>query len=153
MNILEEKVKNRLRKQGYTIFDNGFPDLLTMKDGIYQAIEVKNKRDKLRKNQLDMLLALDNAGIESFIYRHHSKNTFAMISINDFIINNGDMKIRPFKTKWRGSWEKGREHFLFGIDSFKDMGMSYQQILNNIKSVLSIHERADAILLGVYTSA
>lgn len=59
----------RQMTQDYRHMKDGFPDLMAVKDGEVQFVEVKAAGDVVRRNQLTRLMQLRNAGFEADIVR------------------------------------------------------------------------------------
>lgn len=59
----EQAAITRFKKAGYSVFRNGWPDLLLMKDGKARFIELKGPSDKLSTKQIEMHKQLKTAGI------------------------------------------------------------------------------------------
>jgi DNA polymerase III subunit epsilon len=59
----------RLMAEDYQATRDGFPDLMTEKEGVVAFVEVKAEGDVIRRNQLTRLSQLNNAGIPAEIAR------------------------------------------------------------------------------------
>jgi len=59
----------RLMAEDYQAMSDGFPDLMTEKDGAVSFVEVKGEGDVIRRNQLTRLRQLGNAAIKAEIAR------------------------------------------------------------------------------------
>ncbi len=72
MNAFEKKVKLYLETLGYEVLRNGYPDFMIRRLGRYNGlgcVEVKNRNDKLRPEQVKMIDALKKAGLPTYIIR------------------------------------------------------------------------------------
>ena len=58
----------KLQKEGYQIFKNGWPDLLTVKNKELRFIEIKEEGKGLRDEQIGMMQALSDNGLSCFIW-------------------------------------------------------------------------------------
>jgi len=58
MNKNEQRIYDALRKDGYEVFRGGWPDFLTIKDGVVRLIELKTPFDKISARQAKMHEAL-----------------------------------------------------------------------------------------------
>lgn len=68
----QKKVKKEYEKKGYKVIklirlsENGYPDLMCLKDGKSVFIEVKEKNDKLKELQKYRIDELRKLGFEAF---------------------------------------------------------------------------------------
>lgn len=68
----QKKVKKEYEKKGYKVIklirlsENGYPDLMCLKDGKSVFIEVKEKNDKLKELQKYRIDELRELGFEAF---------------------------------------------------------------------------------------
>ena len=72
MNTFERKVKLYLENLGDEVLRNGYPDFMIRRLGRYNGlgcVEVKNRNDKLRPEQVKMIDALKKAGLPTYIIR------------------------------------------------------------------------------------
>jgi hypothetical protein len=72
MNVFEKKVKKYLECLGYEVLRNGYPDFMIRRIGRYDGlacVEVKNRKDKLRPEQVKMIDALKKVGLPTYILR------------------------------------------------------------------------------------
>lgn len=58
MNKNERRIHDELQREGYEVFRGGWPDLLTIKDGVVRLIELKTPSDKLSQRQVKLHGAL-----------------------------------------------------------------------------------------------
>jgi hypothetical protein len=145
MNRLEEKFRKIAISQGYTVLGNGWPDfLLKMEDGL-KAIEVKGPNDKLRENQIEMLRALDDAGLKCYVYQQMNSEAEAheLIPIEELLHE----KNKRVQTNWRNNWKDGMDHLHSGVKNLKEIGMSDKEVLLHVKRILSSWSRKDLFRL------
>lgn len=147
MNESEVIVHNILMNRGCNILTNGWPDFLVEENGTFFGVEVKGYHDRLRGNQFKMLNALRLAGIQSFIYKRKNDNGFNIFPFNNDFNNNESLcfHIRQ-ETKWEDAWDRGRYHFIQGIDMLKSLGISYDMILRHMRGILTTHQRDNTIM-------
>lgn len=94
MNDLELKVKKDLEDEGWEVLRNGWPDFLLVKRNekgrVLEArsVEVKREDQPAKPHQKDMLLALSDLKIPSFIaeegpgFGHNYPNNFHLLAID-----------------------------------------------------------------------
>ena len=63
----ETKVIASAASKGWRVLTKGWPDFLLIKNGRLMAVEAKAKGDKLRPHQKEVLLALESAGIPTYV--------------------------------------------------------------------------------------
>ena len=72
MSNFQTKIKNHYKKLGYNVLkiiklsDNGYPDLICLKDGIVIFIEVKEEKDTLKPLQINRINELNKNGFIAF---------------------------------------------------------------------------------------
>lgn len=72
MSNFQMKIKNHYKKLGYNVLkiiklsDNGYPDLMCLKDGITIFIEVKEEKDTLKPLQRMRIKDLTKNGFVAF---------------------------------------------------------------------------------------
>ena len=76
MNSFEKKVKLYLEGLGFEVLRNGYPDFMIRRLGQYKGqhkglacVEVKNRNDKLRPEQVRMIDAFKELGLPTYILR------------------------------------------------------------------------------------
>lgn len=73
MKAIENVVREEYEKAGYTVYRNGWPDFLVVKDGVGFGVEVKSATEngsggeKLSDAQIDMQTALHKLGVSTTI--------------------------------------------------------------------------------------
>ena len=82
MNSFEKKVKTYLEGLGFEVLRNGYPDFMIRRLGQHEGlacVEVKNRNDKLRPEQVKMIDAFKQMGLPTYILRpqdfEQSKNS------------------------------------------------------------------------------
>ena len=65
----EAKFKCEAIKKGWKVLRNGWPDYLIYKDDQIAFVEVKDKGDWLKPNQIEMLSLLSKFGLKCFTWR------------------------------------------------------------------------------------
>ena len=72
MNSFEKKVKLYLEGLGYEVLRNGYPDFMIKRLGQFEGlacVEVKNRNDKLRPEQVKMIDAFKQMGLPTYVLR------------------------------------------------------------------------------------
>ena len=69
MNDNERKIYEKYEEQGYDVIHTGVPDLILLKDGEIQFVEIKNAADPLRKSQMRSIAILRKHGIKARVER------------------------------------------------------------------------------------
>ena len=72
MNSFEKKVKTYLECLGFEVLRNGYPDFMIRRLGQFEGlacVEVKNRSDKLRPEQVKMIDAFKELGLPTYILR------------------------------------------------------------------------------------
>lgn len=65
MNVAEDRLKKIVKKKGYNVYRNGWPDFIIQKNGKVVAIEVKAlQTEKLEEEQLAIMGLLSSLGIK-----------------------------------------------------------------------------------------
>lgn len=137
MHKLESKFEAEAVKHGHTVLHAGWPDFLTIRGSVTNGIEVKSKDDWLRPSQIQMLQALDCAGIKCYVYQQITSRTFETISIEDVL--SKDKNLKWYQTDRGINWDKGRTNLHEGIEALKEIGISDYNILRQVKIMLSAH--------------
>lgn len=65
MNWSERALKEKYESEGYDVIHTGIPDLILLKDGKIEFVEVKTDKDKLREHQKATLELLRKHGFEA----------------------------------------------------------------------------------------
>lgn len=105
MNEIEYEFVKKAIELGYAVLNTGWPDFLITKDGVTQGVEVKGPNDTLKKNQMRMLNALANGGIECWVYRGewHTPDIVKELqkeeNILDQIMKHYEWKLRRIERK------------------------------------------------------
>lgn len=63
-NGFERKVEKHLKNSGCSVFRNGWPDYLAVRDGKAVLVEVKHGQDTLSEDQIRMIEALRSLGLK-----------------------------------------------------------------------------------------
>lgn len=135
MNRLEEKFKREAETKGYTVLGNGWPDYLIMKGNRYIAVEVKSANDALKDNQVEMLKAIQEAGIKCCVYRElETEPTKAvLIPLNEILVDRENR----IKTNFENTWEEGIGHLFSAIKNLKEIGLNDETITLHMNRLLS----------------
>lgn len=69
MNDNERKIFERYEAQGYDVIHTGVPDLILLKDGEIEFVEVKTAADGLRESQIRAIALLEKHGFKFRVER------------------------------------------------------------------------------------
>jgi len=152
MNSFEKKVKLYLEGLGFEVLRNGYPDFMIRRIGQHEGlacVEVKNRRDKLRPEQVAMIKAFKSMGLPTYILRpqdfeggHNSHKQTPTgkekkIGRCKKVISAKDYKILAEEVRWikqniesRGKWWV--DNVLTEID--KELGR-YFNAIDGVKSI------------------
>lgn len=69
MNETEKNLYRKYEEQGYDVIHTGVPDLILLKDGKIEFIEIKAAADLLRESQMRAVALLEKHGFEVRVER------------------------------------------------------------------------------------